>query len=232
MQHLAGRRIGHRVNSSRLASTDGTSIAAATLLPATAKPPSAASGMYGQGNEEREDATVRLVETQPEMDAHAAVHPDDDEQQALDDGARRPQAGQLIDIDVVHMEVDVGDARVDDVRPGSAAEGMDVPSGICARSQRGRRRVTQRGQLVKPRRSVGQGRSQQHSRSRPGSRNGQRRLCCTTCVVTMLKRPSASFVVEWVTAKVVNADEPEETSPQSLRSHAAQKDVHGGRGIP
>jgi hypothetical protein len=50
------------------------------------------------------------------MDAHAAVHPDDDEQQALDDGARRPQLGELVDVDVVHIEEHVRDARVDDVR--------------------------------------------------------------------------------------------------------------------
>ena len=70
----------------------------------------------GDEQKHRLRGAIGTAQTQPEVDAHAAVDPHQQQQRALEDGARRPQARELVEVVVLDVEEVVGDARVDDVR--------------------------------------------------------------------------------------------------------------------
>ena len=109
-------RSGQSVSSLTLASICAFSIDGGDDAARTMKPPSAASGTaMAMNSKHRLGGAVGRIEPQPEMDAQAAVQPDHQQQRALQDGACRPQPRELVEVVVLDAEVDVGDARIDDV---------------------------------------------------------------------------------------------------------------------
>ena len=70
----------------------------------------------GDEQQHRLGGTVGRIQAQPVVQADAAVQPHEQQQRALQDGARRPQAGQLVQVVVLHAEEDMRDPRIDDMR--------------------------------------------------------------------------------------------------------------------
>jgi hypothetical protein len=59
---------------------------------------------------------IRRIETKPEMNSDASVNPNEQEQNALQNGAVRPKSRQLVEVGVVYSEDSARNPRVDDVR--------------------------------------------------------------------------------------------------------------------
>ena len=75
----------------------------------------------GEEQQHRLDGAIAGREPQPVVQPHAAVHPDHQQQRALQQRAVGPQASQFVEIAILDAERNAGDARVDDV--GEQQEG-------------------------------------------------------------------------------------------------------------
>ena len=69
----------------------------------------------GEEQQHRLDGTIAGRQPQPVVQPHAAVHPDHQQQRALQQRAVGPQASQFVEIAILDAERNAGDARVDDV---------------------------------------------------------------------------------------------------------------------
>ena len=177
----------------------------------------------GERNEDRQRAPVGGIEAQPEVDAEAAVHPHEDEQHALHDGAHRPQLGELVDVDVVDAEEHVRDARVDNVRKEPERDQKterdlhELPQWQPQRDAA--------GELVERQRDVDDERTQEHDGAGCRAGDGPAPLLHRLHPV---EAHEAQRVVEEVGRRERKQDEAGD-QPQSLEHVSAPEDVHSCR---
>jgi hypothetical protein len=177
---------------------------------------------HGDGDEQQhgQSGAVGRIEPQPVVDADAAVQPHDEQKRALQDGARRPQARQLVEVVVLDAEVHVRDARVDDVRQQQErdeqpeAELEQFPGG---KPQRGAPR-----QLEEPEPDMRHQRQRQHDRAGQGAGH---HLAPRLHFVHRPQIHQADRVVEKMRGGEGEQDQAG-GDPQALRDAAPKQDVH------
>ena len=60
--------------------------------------------------------TVPALESQPFVEAKAAMSPNDNEKQALQERIDGPKLGKFVEIGILDAKIDMRNARVDDMR--------------------------------------------------------------------------------------------------------------------